>query len=892
MGYHYLSKLFAPKSIAVFGASEDLSSAGARLFENIQKSGFRGKLFPVNPKHQKINGAPCYASIDDISKVVELAVIATPAATVPKILRQCGEHGVRGAIVVSAGFAEAGAKGKKLERELFNVAKQYGIHVIGPNCLGIIRPSAHMNATFSKNQARPGKLALVSQSGAMCTAILDWAEARNIGFSAVVSIGEATDVGFGDVLDYLSMDPQTSSILVYIEGIRNARGFMSGLRVASRMKPVVVIKSGRHEAGSKAAMSHSGALVGRDDVFEAALDRAGVVRASNITQLFSTAEILASGHRANYDRLVFLTNGGGPGVMAADRAQDVGIQVPELAPETIAKLNKAIPPNWSNGNPIDILGDADAERYSSAMTIALDDPGTDGLLVMLTPQAMTEPTEIARRVIAVSKKSKKPVMACWMGEQLVNEARHLFDEAGIPNYRAPEQAVEAFANLATYRRNQKLLMQVPTSLHDLKKPDVEGARLIIESVLAEGRNTLGTVESKAILSAFRIPVIQSTLARSPTEALIAAESAGFPVAMKINASNLSHKSDSGGVQLDVPNAHAVRNVYKEMMKTVRKNEPEAKIDGITVEHMYRSPSARELLVGVSRDSVFGPVISFGMGGTAVEIHRDTAVALPPLNSYMIDKLIAKTRVTKMLGEFRNMPAINCDALKKVLLRVSEMVCELPEIIEADINPLIADEGGVIAVDARFRVNYAPATGIKYDHMAIHPYPVDYVQTRQLPDGTDIVIRPIHPNDSILEQQFVRDLFEKSRYMRFMHALQELTPEMLVRFTQIDYDREMCFMAVTEIDDKEVSLGVARYAITPDGDSCEFALVTADAWQGKGLGFLLMKTLMRSAREKGLSIIEGDVLANNAGMLRLMSRLGFEAIRDPEDFTVVNVKRRL
>jgi len=509
-------------------------------------------LYPINPKYKQINDTKCYASIDDVGKAIGLVVIATPASTVPKILRQCGEHGVKNAVVISAGFAESGTYGKKLEHELLETAKQYGIHLIGPNCLGIMRPSSNLNATFSKNQARPGKLALVSQSGAICTAVLDWAEARGIGFSTVVSIGEATDIGFGVVLDYLSMDPQTSSILVYIEGVKDARSFMSGLRVAARMKPVVVIKSGRHEAGIKAAVSHSGSLVGRDDVFEAALDRAGVVRTFNITQLFSTVNILASGLRAKYDRLVILTNGGGPAVMAADRAQDMNIMVPELAPETIKQLNSFLPANWSQGNPIDILGDADPERYAQAARITLEDPNIDGLLVLLTPQAMTDPTEVAKRIIEVTAKTKKPVMACWMGEFLVGEARGLFNKAGIPSFRTPESAIEAFSHLTAFRRNQKLLLQVPSSLQETKRPDVEGARLIIESVLADNRKIPGTVESKAILAAFRIPVIQATLARSPTEALIAAESAGFPVVMKSSASHLTHKPDSVGVRLDVP----------------------------------------------------------------------------------------------------------------------------------------------------------------------------------------------------------------------------------------------------------------------------------------------------------------------------------------------------
>ena len=519
MGCHYLSTLFSPDSVAVFGAGKDPKSVATTLLQNIKNGGYKGKLYPVNPKYDKVCELKCYASIGEIGKPVTLAVIATPAPSIPDILRQCGEHGVKSVIVVSAGFAEAGAKGKRLESDILDISRHYGIHMLGPNCLGLIRPSHKLNATFSKNSARPGNIALVSQSGAMCTALLDWAETRKIGFSAVVSMGDASEIGFGDVLDYLSLDAKTSSILLYVEGINHARSFMSGLRAASRMKPVVVIKSGRHSAGQKAAASHTGAMIGSDDVFEAALCRAGIVRAMTITQLFSTAEILSAGLQGKFDRLLLLTNGGGPGVMATDRAQDMQLLVPELAQQTITRLNKILPANWSGGNPIDILGDADAERYAESINIALEDPHCDGLLVMLTPQAMTEPTEIAERVIDIAKQSAKPIMACWMGESMVAKARKLFDEAGIPSFRTPESAVEAFAHLGTYKRNRKLLMQVPESVQQGNRPDVAGARLIIESVLADGRKTLSTIESKAILAAFHIPVIQATLAHSPSEAL-------------------------------------------------------------------------------------------------------------------------------------------------------------------------------------------------------------------------------------------------------------------------------------------------------------------------------------------------------------------------------------
>ena len=639
-------------------------------------------------------------------------------------------------------------------------------------------------------------------------------------------------------------------------------------------------------------MSHTGALVGGDDVFDAALQRAGVVRATTVTQLFSVAQVLASGSRIRENRLGIITNGGGPGVMATDRAVEMNVRMAELGDQTMERLEGFLPEQWSHGNPVDILGDATPERYREAVATCLEDDGVDGLLVMLTPQAMTDPTGAAEGVIEGVDASKKPVLTCWMGEEQVHEARQRFADRGISHYPAPESAVEAFAYLATYHRNQKLLVQVPESLGERQEPDVGGARLIIERVLAEGRRSLTLLESKAILRAFQIPVAQAVMAHTAQEALVAAESMGFPVAMKISSAELSHKSDIGGVRLGISNAQAVRSVFNEMMAAVREAAPEAKIDGITVEPMVKKPAGRELMLGVIRDPVFGPVISFGGGGTAVEIHRDRAVELPPLNAYMAQRLIERTRVARQLDRFRNLPAADLEAIERTLLRISEMVCELPEIRELDINPLIADEAGVIAADARIAVDYPPVTPDRYSHMAIHPYPVHLSEEIQLPDGQDIVIRPIRPEDADIEQSFVRNLSEQSKYMRFMQALQELTPEMLVRFTQIDYDREMAFIAVTGGAGEETEIGVARYTIQPDGESCEFAIVVADDWHHRGIGSHLMDALMRAARAKGLRLMEGEVLAENRVMQHMVERLGFVTQKSHYDDDVVVVKKRL
>ncbi len=893
MGLHYLNRLFSPRSVAVFGASEKSQAVGTLVFRNLRQGGFKGEVYPINPAHKRIQGETAWGDLAALGKPVDLAVIATPARTVPDIMVQCGEHGVRGAVVMSAGFSESGAGGRRLEREVLDIAREHNIQVIGPNCLGIMRPSAGLNATFSHNQALAGRVALVSQSGAICTAVLDWAADRGIGFSTVATLGDAADVGFGDVLDFLALDHETDSILLYIEGIRNARSFMSGLRSASRMKPVVVLKSGRFEEGSRAATSHTGAIVGGDDAFNAALERAGVVRAHTVTQLFSAVEILDSGIRVANDRLCIVTNGGGPGVMATDRAVEIKLRMATLSDDTRAALDAVLPASWSHGNPVDIIGDATPERYEAALRACIGDTDIDGILVMLTPQAMTDPLGAAQAVVNVARDTSKPILACWMGESQVAAGRRLLDEHDIPHFSAPESAVEAFACLARYRSNQEMLMQVPASVEARPAaPDVDGARLILQGVLAEGRRNLSTTESRAILAAFHIPSVSTILARGASEALVTAETLGFPVAMKISSPDIVHKSEVRGVRLNVGGANQVRSAYQELVDSARELRPNARIDGVTVERMVASRAERELMIGVLRDPVFGPVISFGSGGTAVEVHRDRAVALPPLNDFMARRTILQTRVARALASFRGLAEVNHDALVDAMLRVSEMVCELPEVVEMDINPLVANESGVVAVDARFVVDYPPTALRRYDHMAIHPYPNDLVRQVQLADGANVVVRPIRPEDAEMEQRFVRNLSRESRYMRFMQALSELTPTMLVRLTQIDYDREMAFIALAKEDGRDEEIGVSRYAINPDGSSCEFALVVADAWQNRGLGALLMQTLISAARARGLDTIYGEVLAHNNNMLGLMQRLGFSLRKSTEDQGIMVVTMSL
>lgn len=895
MGPHYLNRLFAPRSIAVFGASDRAGSVGSILFRNLREGGFKGRLYPVNPKHRKVQDQPAFRNLAAIGKPVDLAVIATPATSVPGIIAECGEAGVRAAVVLSAGFGEAGAgdNGERLQRELVEAARQHGVRVLGPNCLGIMRPDVGLNATFSHNIARRGKLALVSQSGALCTAVLDWAQAEGIGFSAMVSVGDAADVDFGDLLSYLALDPWTRSILLYVEGIRDARSFLSGLRIAARMKPVVVVKAGRHAGGSQAAMSHTGAMIGGDDVFHAALRRAGAVRAYTIKQLFNAAEILAGGERRlRGNRLAIVTNGGGPGVMATDRAAELGVELAELGPATLQALDQALPAHWSHANPVDVLGDAGPERYGDAVSACLRDPGVDGVLAMLTPQAMTDAEGAAGAVIEAARTGSKPLITCWMGGPHVAGAHELFNRQGIPHLETPESAVEAFAYLASHRRNQELLLQVPGPLGQRSRPDVEGARLIIEEALSTGRDSLSILETKAVLRAFGLPVVPTMEAATANDALVAAETLGFPVAMKINSPDISHKSEVAGVRLNITRAADVRSAFNDLLETARSRRPEAQLRGVTVEPMYRRANGRELLIGVVRDPVFGPAISIGAGGTMVEVMEDRCVSLPPLNRFIARGMIERTRAWKMLQAWRNLPAVDVTALEDVLLRVSELVCELPQLRELDINPLIVDEQGALAVDARLAVAYPPAGARPYAHMAIHPYPVELETVVQLADGTDVTLRPIRPEDADIEQDFIRRLSPQSKYFRFMQALQELTPEMLVRFTQIDYDLEMALIAVVGEQGREREIGVARYSTNPDGRSCEFAIVVSDEWQHRGVGYRLMARLMEIARARGLEEIEGEVLAANQEMLSMAAKLGFRVSVSDEDPKLKHISRRL
>jgi len=886
-----IEHLFKPQSVALFGASERPGSLGSVLLSNLKGAGFPGEIVLVNPKYERIGDAPVYPSLAAADRAVDLAVVVAPASTVPDIISDCGEHGVDAAIVLSAGFGETGPAGQHLERELVMRARSYGVRILGPNCLGIINTASRLNATFSAGNARPGSIGIISQSGALCSAILDWANAGDVGFSNLISMGIGVDVGFGEILDFLVQDRETDSIMLYIEGIRDARRFLSALRAAARVKPVVVMKSGRHPAGMQAAVSHTGALVGADEVFDAALRRAGVLRVTDFPDFFATAENLDTGVRTRGNRLAIVTNAGGPGVMAADHAADRGLPLANISSDAIAALDAVLPKGWSHGNPVDVLGDATAERYEAAVKTCLDDPGVDALLVVLTPQALTAPEDVARMLVRVHAQAKKPVFACWMGEVSVASSRELFSAHDIPSFRTPEAAVAGFAAIAAYRENQAQLLEVPDPLSEQANPDLANARLIIDNALAQHRSVLDIAESKGVLAAFQVPVLSSIPAGNVQDAISVAQVIGYPVAMKIDSPDITHKSDVGGVRLGIADAQGVRKTFEGLIEHVRRLEPDARIDGVVIEPMWRGEHPRELMVGVVRDAVFGPAVSVGLGGTLVEILKDSAVALPPLNRVLVRDLIDRSRVKDVLGPLRGAPAAHREAFENLVLRVSEMICELPAIREMDLNPVVADETGVTVVDARIVVAPPSPAARPYDHMAIHPYPRNLVKEVEL-SGRLVTIRPIRPEDAVIERAFVDQLSQQSRYYRFMYSLSRITPEMLSRFTQIDYDREMAFIATVRDDGTERQIGVTRYALLQDPTLCEFAIVVADDWQRRGLARALLVALINAARYRGCRRMVGDVLSENEAMRAFVKSMGFVETANTDEPELVRISLEL
>jgi len=887
-----VAALLRPGSLALVGASDTPGTLGDVVRRNLAESGFEGQVFFVNPSHETVAGQPAYRSVSDLPLAPDLAIILTPAATVPDIVDECGRKGVRAAVVVSAGFREGGAAGAALEREMRQRARRHGLRFLGPNSLGVIRTDIGLNASCGPGHPDKGRLALVSQSGALCAALLDWARSRHVGFSSVISTGIGADVRLGEILDYLARDPATDSIMLYLEGVDGARRFMSALRAAARVKPVVVMKAGRHNLGPTDMAFHTGVLVGEDDVFDAAMRRAGVLRIRDFSELYTAAATLGAGVRLRGRRLAIVANAGGPGQIAADRAQDRGLTLAELRPASLERLAAELPPASREGNPVYVRPDVDGTQFAAAARICLEDPDVDALLAVLVPHALTDADAIAESLVEIAKGSRKPIFACWMGGEAVARSRALFAEHRLPYYVRPETAVDAIAGMGLYASNQQLLLQTPEPLALASAPDRARAQAILDAALAREHEWLNPAESKDLLAAFGIPVVRSLPAHSVEEAVARAREAGYPVAMKILSPDIAHKTDVDGVRLNLADERDVRGAYARMLADVARARPDAELQGVSIEAMYREQNRRELMIGVVRDPVFGPAISFGLGGIFVEVIRDRAVALPPLNHFLVRELIRRTRAGHALQPLRGAPAADEAAVEEILLRVSEIVCELPCVGAMDVNPLIVTERGAVVVDARIGVLPPRPDALPYDHMAIHPYPSGLRDIVELPGGIAVTIRPIRPEDAGIEHAFVHGLSEQSKFLRFMFGLRDLTPAMLSRFTQIDYDRELALIATVDTEEGEKQIGVVRYTTLPDEETCEFAIVVGDEWQGKGVARRMFSRLIDAARERRLKVMTGVTLRENTRMIELSRSLGFRTGPDPDDPDLVQMTLQL
>ncbi len=848
---------------------------------------------PVNPKHRHIQGMRTYPDIASLPDTPDLAVIATPPESVPGIIGELGQRGTRGAVVITAGFGEAVKEhGRALQQALLNAARPYQLRVVGPNCLGILVPGIGLNASFSHVNAKPGKLAFVAQSGAIVTSMVDWARARGIGFSHLVSLGDMADVDFGDMLDYLANDPGSRAILLYIEAVTAARKFMSAARAAARMKPVIVVKAGRFSEGAQAAASHTGALAGVDGVYDAVFRRAGMLRVFSLSELFDAVETLALIPPVRGDRLAILSNGGGIGVLATDALIAEGGRLAELASETLAKLNEVLPPTWSHANPVDIIGDAPGGRYANAFDFVAKDRGVDAVLVLNCPTAVASSTDAAQAIIdGMSSTRALPVLTSWVGDGAAATARRMFAAHRIPTYDTPEQAVRAFMYLVDYRRNQDMLTQTPPSVPEDFSPDTARARAPIEYALSEDRSWLTDPDAKEVLAAYGIEVVPTRTAKTPQEAASVAAKIGGAVVLKIMSPDILHKTDVGGVALDLAGPVAVRDVAAVMLKHISEAQPQARIRGFTIEPMVRRPGAYELIAGIMEDAQFGPVILFGHGGKAVEVINDKALALPPLNMHLAHDAISRTRIHEQLKGFRGLPAVNLDAVALTLIRVAQLATDIPEIVELDINPLLADEYGVIALDARIKV--AKASGSAGDRLAIRPYPKELEEDIPLGDGRVLLLRPILPEDEPALQAGFAKLTPEEIRLRFFVPMKTLSHVTAARFTQIDYDREMA-LVLTEpgIPGTTKIFGVVGIIADADNERAEYAIIVSHEMTGMGLGVLLMRRIIDYARSRGISEIYGDVLQENRTMLKLCAVMGFSQARVADEPGIVAVTLNL
>lgn len=882
-----LDKIVSPKTIAVIGASENEGSVGRAIMENLltQKS---ASIFPVNPRRKTIIGIDSCATIAEVPKPVDLAVIATPASTVPDLIGECGEAGVGGIVIVSAGFKEIGEKGRELEDRIRETRKRYGMRIIGPNCLGVIRPVTGLNASFLKVRPEAGRIAFISQSGALGSAILDWAMHAHVGFSLFASLGSMIDVDFGDLIDFLGDDPNTKSIMLYMEGVGNAKKFISAAKGFARNKPIIVLRPGKFAESAKAALSHTGSMGGEDRTYDAAFKRVGVVRVRDITDLFNVAEVLHAKQLPKGPEIAIVTNAGGAGVIATDTLIGLGGRLAQLTDDSIRTLDAHLPAYWSKANPVDILGDADSERYAKAVTTCLDDPGVNAVITIYTPQGAAHPEELAKRFAEIVGRSRKPFIAVWMGGGRVEEARSITLQHNIPTYETPEEAVKTYLYMYRYGRNLELLYETPGQLSVDQAPPKHNLKAFVAELHKEGRMLLTENESKRFLVNYGIPTVKPYLTKNLEEALSLANSVGYPVVLKIVSPDITHKSDIGGVMTGIDSDRELKNHYGRLIKSVQKKVPQAAISGISVQKMVEQIDY-ELILGMKKDKEFGSVILFGMGGIGVEMFQDFSIGLPPLNQTLARRLMEETKVFRMIQGYRGRPPADMEQLEQILASFSNLVVDFPEIAEIDINPLAISKGKACALDARIVLDQGAIwyTG-GYPHLVIAPYPTRYVAPWRLTDGTEVLLRPIRPEDEPLEREMLSTLSEETLRGRFFQVLKQITHEMLIRFCNIDYDREIAIVAELREGEKNRIIGIGRLIIEPDFKSSEFAVVVHDDFQGKGLGYKLVDMLIGVAQDKGLEEVAGTVLTDNMSMLRVCETLGFKMSHQPDGVSKVRL----
>lgn len=873
MGLEKLDRLFNPRRIAVVGASDKEGSVGAKLLRNLIGVGYRGVVYPVNPFRPTVQGITAYPAMERIPRQVDLAIIATPAHTVPQIVEECGRAGVSGLVIISAGFKEVGPEGESREKRILELKNRFDMRIIGPNCLGLMRPSVKLNATFANKAAAPGKIAFISQSAALCASVLDWASEAHVGFSAVVSVGSMLDVDFGDLIDYFGTDPQTKSIVLYVESIKNARKFLSAARGFARAKPIVVVKAGKFRESAEAAICHTGALCGEDAVYDAAFRRAGVIRVDAISDLFNCSEALAMQPNPRGSNLTIITNAGGLGVMATDTLIEKGGKLTQLSNETIQALSDKLPSYCSSQNPIDILEEANTDRFREVMKICFKDPASNGFLIIYTPQGASDPVDTARAIVELSKETTKPVLTSLMGEDNCWKARKILRKNGIPAFTTPEQAVSTFMYMWSYTQNLEFLYETPEELAiELSIPTF--LREILKKAFDEGRQILTEPES-GFLQAYGIPTIKSVIAKTPKEAVKAASKIGYPVVMKVFSPQITHKSKAEGVILDVRSETEVTDSYKDLVARVKQHKPKAEFKGVILQPMIKR-RGYELLVGYKKDPQFGAVILFGMGGVATELMKDVSIGLPPLNQVLARRLMERTAIYQLFSNSER-SHVNFKLLEEILVKFSQLVIDFPEIKEMDINPLIINEDEAIAVDSRIvidaqRISTKPQP---YEHLVITPYPTKYVDKWKLKDGTPIVLRPIRPEDEPLLYNLFTSFSEETMRFRFFQVIKEMSHDTLTRYCNIDYNREIAIVAEKGKNEERRIIGAARVIVHPDRKRGEFAVAVGDEWQGQGLGSKLVDIAIEIGKDLSLESIYGDVLSNNLKMFQLCTKKGFK-----------------